>query len=109
MFTTQPRVQVPKTCVKGAIFSVKALVAHAMETGLRHDDQGNIIPRKIVKKFICLYAGVEVFSVDFHESVSANPYIEFDLEATESGLLDFTWEEDGGDSVHLQQFITVSG
>ena len=57
----------------GEIFPVKALITHVMETGLRRDDLGEIIPRKIINKFVCRYAGVEVFSADLHESVAANP------------------------------------
>ena len=37
-----------------------------------------------------------VFGVDLHEAMSANPFIEFSLVATESGRLEFIWEEDGG-------------
>jgi len=107
MFTGEPRVQVPKTAAKGEIFQVKALISHAMETGLRHDEQGAIIPRKIINKFICRYGAETVFSIDLNESVAANPYFEFYVEATESGLLEFIWEEDGGASTKLQQSLVV--
>jgi len=107
MISPEPRVQVPRTAARGEIFPVKALISHAMETGLRRDDQGQVIPRKIINKFVCRYADVVVFSADFHESISANPYIEFYLEATESGLLEFVWEEDGGGSARLQQPLVV--
>ena len=109
MLTTGPRVLVPRTAAKGEIFSVKALIAHAMETGLRRDDRGEIIPRRIINTFTCRYADEVVFSADLHESVAANPYIEFYLEATTSGLLEFIWDEDGGGSARLQQFIEVAG
>jgi len=108
MFTGEPRVQVPKTAAKGEIFQVKALISHAMETGLRHDEQGAIIPRKIINKFICRYGDVVVFSIDLNESVAANPYFEFYVEATMSGVLEFIWEEDGGGSRRLQQTLAVA-
>lgn len=107
MLTPEPRVLVPKTAAKGDVFAVKALIAHAMETGLRFDDQGAVIPRRIINKFVCRYGGVAVFSVDLHESVAANPYIEFYLWATDSGLLEFIWEEDGGGESRLEQQLTV--
>lgn len=108
MFTAEPRVLVPTAVARGEVFTVKALCAHPMETGLRHDSEGKIIPRRIINKFVCRYADVEVFSADFHESVAANPYIEFDLEATASGVLEFVWEEDEGGSVRLEQTLVVS-
>ena len=108
MVTPTPRVQVPNTAAKGEIFQVKALISHQMETGLRHDDQGNVIPRKIINKFVCRYNDVVVFSVDLHEAVAANPYIEFYLRATESGRLEFIWEEDGGGVYSLAHELMVA-
>ena len=103
-----PRVQVPSTAIRGEIFQVKALISHQMETGLRHDSEGKVIPRKIINKFVCRYNGLDVFVVDLHEAVAANPYFEFYLRATESGRLDFIWEEDGGGVYSLAQQLVVS-
>ena len=108
MFVPAPRVQVPATAGKGQVFSVKALISHPMETGLRYDDEGKVIPRKIINKFTCRYGEVVVFSVDLHESVAANPFIEFYLRATDSGSLEFVWEEDGGAVFRLEQQIEIS-
>ena len=58
---------------KGEIFQVKALISHQMETGLRHDNEGNVIPRKIIHRFVCRYNGDDVFVADLHEAIAANP------------------------------------
>ena len=50
MFTPTPRVQVPSVAAKGEIFQVKALISHQMETGLRRDPQGDVIPRNIINR-----------------------------------------------------------
>jgi sulfur-oxidizing protein SoxZ len=107
MFTPTPRVQVPSGATTGEIFQIKALIGHQMETGLRRDDQGNVIPRKIINRFVCRYNDVVVFGVDMHEAVAANPYIEFYLRATESGRLEFVWEEDGGGVYSLAHHLMV--
>jgi len=99
---------VPSAAASGEVFSVKTLISHPMETGLRHDDQGNVIPRKIVNKFTCRHNGVVVFSVDLHEAMAANPFIEFYLRATESGRLEFVWEEDGGGIYMLEHHLSVA-
>jgi len=99
---------VPSAAAKGEVFPVKTLISHQMETGLRRDDQGNVIPRKIINKFTCRYNDVVVFSVDLHEAVAANPFIEFYLRATESGRLAFVWEEDGGGTYALEHHLTVA-
>jgi sulfur-oxidizing protein SoxZ len=107
MFTPAPRVQVPSAVAKGEVFQVKTLISHPMETGLRHDDQGNVIPRKIINTFTCRYNDEVVFSVELHEAMAASPYIEFYLRATESGRLSFIWREDGGSLYGLQHHLTV--
>jgi sulfur-oxidizing protein SoxZ len=108
MATPQPRVQVPDTVAMGEVFQVKSLISHRMETGLRRDDKGDVIPRKIINKFVCRYNDAEVFSVDLHEAVAANPYFEFYLRATERGRLEFVWEEDGGAVYSLVHQLNVS-
>jgi sulfur-oxidizing protein SoxZ len=108
MVTPVPRVQLPDTVAMGEEFQVKTLISHRMETGLRHDDKGDVIPRKIINRFVCRYNGAEVFSVDLHEAIAANPYFEFYLRATESGRLEFVWEEDGGALYSLAHQLTVS-
>ena len=106
MSAPAPRVQVPATAAKGQLFQVRTLINHQMETGLRQDRNGNAIPRKIINKFICRYDGV-VFSVDLYEAMAANPFIEFDLRATETGWIEFIWEEDGGGTYALAHHLVV--
>jgi sulfur-oxidizing protein SoxZ len=108
MPTPTPRVQVPSVAARGEVFQVKTIISHQMETGLRQDGEGNVIPRKIINKFVCRYNDAEVFSVNLHEAIAANPYIEFYLRATESGRLEFVWEEDGGAVYSLAHQLTVS-
>jgi sulfur-oxidizing protein SoxZ len=108
MVAPMPRVQVPSAATKGEIFQVKAIISHQMETGLRKDHEGNVIPRLIINKFVCRYNGVDVFIVDMHEAVAANPYFEFCLRATESGWLEFVWQEDGGRVYSLAHQLAVT-
>lgn len=107
MTAPTPRIVVPESVRKGELFTVKTIISHKMETGLRRNEQGSVIPRKIINKFACTYGGALVFSVDLHEAVSANPFFEFGLVATESGKLQFTWEEDGGALYGLSHDLVV--
>jgi len=107
MAAAKPRVKVPKSAAKGEIVEIKTLISHKMETGLRKDKEGKVIPRKIINKFVCTFNGKEVFSADWHPSVSANPYLAFHLRATESGKLDFTWVDDDGSKYTKSASMTV--
>lgn len=107
MPTPAPRVNVPATAAKGQLFQVKTMITHPMETGLRKDENGNAIPRNIINKFVCRYDGVVVFSVALHEAMAHNPFLEFDLRATETGRIEFIWEEDGGGIYTLAHNLVV--
>ena len=105
---SKPRVKVPTSAKKGEMFQVKTLITHKMETGTRKGKDGKLVPRKILNKFVCTYNGKEVFSADMHPAVAANPYIAFYVKATESGALDFSWTEDGGNVIKDSKKISVS-
>jgi sulfur-oxidizing protein SoxZ len=108
MARPQPRVQAPGTAVKGDVFEVRTLIDHPMETGLRHDPSGKLIPRNIINSFACRYNGALVFSVDLHEGMAANPYLAFHVRATESGTLHYRWQDDSGAVFTLDSPLIVT-
>ncbi len=106
---SKPRVRVPKKAKAGDIITIKSLISHKMETGLRKDKKtGEKIPRKIINKFVCKFNGKEVFSSDWHPAVSANPYMSFSFKVMEDGECEFTWTDDDGTTVSKKAKITVS-
>lgn len=101
-------IQLPATARKGQIIEIKALVGHIMETGFRHTELGKVIPRDIIRLFVCSYNGEEIFRADFHPAVAANPLIEFSTIAMESGKLEFRWTGDNGFTASESASITVT-
>ena len=96
MARVTPRVKVPATAAAGDIVEIKTLISHPMESGLRKDEEGNTVPRRIIHTFRALFDGEEVFSVDMNTAVAANPFISFPFRAAKSGTFTFVWVEDGG-------------
>ncbi|WP_341912324.1 thiosulfate oxidation carrier complex protein SoxZ [Ferrovibrio terrae] len=86
----------PKTAKKGEIIEIKTLISHVMETGYRADSVGKVVPRDILRRFTCRYAGEQIFSADLYPAIAANPFISFTTVATASGTLSFTWDGDNG-------------
>jgi sulfur-oxidizing protein SoxZ len=101
-------VTVPASAKRGEVVEVKALVQHAMETGFRRTQLGEVIPRDIIRSFVCTYDGEEVFRAEFHPAISANPLITFSLIATASGTLVFRWSGDRGFSATESAKIAVA-
>ncbi|MBM3485415.1 MAG: thiosulfate oxidation carrier complex protein SoxZ [Alphaproteobacteria bacterium] len=90
---TRPLVHVPATARKGAVITIKTLIAHPMETGYRPDENGRLIPRDIIGELVCRYNGKEVFRAELAPAIAANPYVAFTTVATETGTLEFRWTD----------------
>jgi sulfur-oxidizing protein SoxZ len=104
----KPRLKVPKEARKGEVIEIKTLMSHVMETGLRKDAAGNIIPRKIINKFTCEFNGKPVFSADLEPAIAANPFLQFTAKLEESGTFKFIWVDDDGTVTTEEEKITVS-
>ena len=104
----KPRIRVATTARKGEVIEVKTLVTHPMETGLRKDAAGNLMPRQIVNTFSAAYNGKPVMSARLEPAVSANPYLSFFLKVEESGTLKLTWTDDSKESWSAESKIEVS-
>jgi sulfur-oxidizing protein SoxZ len=109
MAEVKPRIRLDKMEVKkGDTIEVKTLISHIMETGLRHDADGKLIPRMIINKFTCELNGKLVFEADPESAVSANPYFQFKFKPEESGTLKFAWIDDEGTKTETTSAIKVS-
>lgn len=110
-------ITVPRTAKRDEIIEIRALVQHSMETGYRRSSDGDLLPRDLIRRFTCRFvpgvaansnaastAGDLIFAATFHAAIAANPYLSFNLRATTSGTLVFSWEGDNG----LAQTETVS-
>lgn len=100
-------INVPSSARRGEIIQIKTLISHEMETGYRRTSLGAVIPRDILRLFVCSYNGQEVFRAEIHPAIAANPYFAFHTIATESGTLVFTWTGDNGFSATESVAIKV--
>jgi sulfur-oxidizing protein SoxZ len=100
-------VNVPPRATRGQVIEIKTLISHTMETGFRRTQLGAVIPRDIIRRFVCTYNGTEIFRAELHPAIAANPFIAFSTVATESGTLAFQWTGDNGFSVSESARITV--
>ena len=102
-----PRVKLPKSVEAGVPFTVKTRITHPMHTGERHGSDGELVPRRIINRFVVSYGGEVAISVDLEPAVSADPYIQFEMAVPESGLLEFQWIDDDGSVYSLRKRIEV--
>jgi sulfur-oxidizing protein SoxZ len=108
MSDVRPRIRLPRSAKAGDTVEVKTLISHNMETGTRRDGSGNVIPRQIINRFTCEYAGTTVIDMELQPAISANPYVEFDVKVEQSGDFVFTWYDDDGSVYSETQSFEVS-
>jgi len=105
---TRPRIKLPASAKVGEVIEIKTLVSHVMETGQRKDPDGKAIPRNIINAFSAKFAGAEVFSAELHPGISANPYLSFFIKVPGPGEFEFTWVEDGGNTIVDKETLNVT-
>ncbi len=105
---TRALIRLPTRARPGEVITVQVTIAHPMETGHRPGADGRVLPRDIVRRFVCDYDGQRVFAADLHPAVAANPYLSFSTVATRSGDLLFRWEGDNGFSHEERRRIDVA-
>ena len=100
-------INVPAKAKRGEIIEIKTLISHSMESGYRVGTNGTMIPRDIIRQFVCTYNGEEVFRAELSPAVAANPFLSFFTVATESGTIAFKWRGDNGFAASEHAAITV--
>lgn len=101
-------INVPRNPKRGEVIEIRATIAHPMETGFRPGADGQLIPRDILRRFVCRYNGEQVFAAELFPAMAANPFIGFRTVATDSGTLEFEWSGDHGFSQVERVAITVT-
>ena len=83
-----------RTKVKGEAVEVKALITHAMETGLRKDKKtGEKIPAHFIKEVIITANGTEVLAADWNYTISKNPYLSFSYKGKSGDKVKLSWTD----------------
>lgn len=85
---------------KGDMTTVKCLINHPMETGLRKDKKtGKLIPAHFVQNVIATHSGNTVMTANWSGAISKNPYLSFKFSGAKTGDdLKISWTDNKGGS-----------
>lgn len=101
------RILMPQQAKPGEIVEIRVQMLHPMERG-GVDALGRTVPRHIINLFHVSYDGAEIFRMDLHTGIAANPFIAFTTRATVRGEMVFTWVEDGGATTTRREILNVA-
>lgn len=90
--------------IKGDVASVKTLISHPMETGVRKDKKtGEKIPAHFIQEVNCESAGKSVLNAQWNGSISRNPFLSFAFKGAKSGdSLKISWVDNKGESDSIE-------
>lgn len=83
----------------GGVTEVKVLMAHPMESGLRKDAAGALIPAHFITDVTVKHGERVVLQCLWGQSVSQNPFLSFKFKGGEKGeKVSVSWQDSKGDS-----------
>lgn len=87
-----------RAAMNGEYTEVKVLMAHPMETGLRKDAAGAVIPAHYISEVTATSGGKTVLECRFSQSVAQNPYLAFKFKGgAKGGKVQVNWVDNKGD------------
>ena len=84
---------------KDGVTEVKVLMNHVMETGLRKDASGEIVPAMFINEVTAKLNDRVVMQAQWGQAVARNPYLAFKVRGGKSGdKVSISWKDSSGDT-----------
>ena len=88
-----------RTKLEGELVQMRVLITHPMETGLRKDDEGQVVPAHFIELVSFAHKGRSILSAQWGPAVSRNPYLSFKFRgATKGDKITISWVDNDGES-----------
>jgi sulfur-oxidizing protein SoxZ len=87
-----------RAAAKDGVTEVKILMQHEMETGLRKEADGTLVPAWFITEVKAQHLGRTVLEAQFGQSISKNPYLLFRFKGGAVGeKITVSWVDNKGD------------
>ena len=87
-----------RTQLTGDTATVRVLMAHPMETGLRKDANGQQVPAWFIQEVSARLNGETVLVAQWGPSVAKNPFLQFNIRGVKPGdRISLSWVDSQGD------------
>jgi len=87
--------------------TVRVLMSHEMETGLRKDSAGKTIPAWFIQEVTATHNGKAVLTAQWGRSVAKNPFLQFNVKGAKAGdKITIAWLDNKGDKRSDEATVT---
>ena len=98
-----------RATLKGDVADIRVHIAHPMETGLRRDAKGDIVPIHFIQSVVVTHNGNTVYSGQWSQAVSRNPVFAVRVRAAKAGdKVAVTWVDNKGEKLTAQETVSAS-
>ena len=88
-----------RATTKNGVTEVKVLMNHVMETGLRKEPSGEIVPALFINEVTAKLNDKVVMQAQWGPAVARNPYLAFKVKGGKSGdKVTVSWTDSSGDA-----------
>jgi sulfur-oxidizing protein SoxZ len=96
-----------RVMAKNGVTTVKTIINHPMETGLRKDKiTGERIPAHFIQNLTCKINDVVIINVQWGVAVSRNPYLSIKYNGGKAGdIVKLSWEDNTGQSDSVEAIV----
>lgn len=78
--------------------TVRVLMSHEMETGLRLDTSGKVVPAWYIQEVTVQHNGKTVMTAQWGPAVAKNPFLQFNVKGAKAGdRITISWVDTKGD------------
>jgi len=95
-----------RTKLEGDLVQMRVLISHPMETGLRKNDAGELVPAHFIELVSFTHKERTILSAQWGPAVSRNPYLSFKFRGAAKGdKITISWVDNQGESWTDEAFI----
>lgn len=102
-----PRIALPRRLQANQNAEIRTLINHPMETGLRRNSEGMLLPQNLIKSLRLTLDQQPAMETRFYTGTSANPYVRLNLKLTQSSKAAFIWQDQQGQSLIEQKDLNL--
>ncbi len=89
--------------VADGVVTVKTLISHPMETGLRKNRKtGKKIPAHFINEVVGKNNGKVIMTANWSGSISKNPYLSYKYKGNQGDKVEISWTDNKGKSDSLE-------
>jgi sulfur-oxidizing protein SoxZ len=87
-----------RATLQGDVAEVRVAIVHPMETGLRKNEKGDVVPAHFINQVTATHNGRTVLDAQLSQGISRDPFIAFKVRGAKAGdKLTVSWVDNKGD------------